>query len=138
MLLYGVPGPGRLGAFQQLCNHGLTCVFLCGLYGPARDELIARSKMIVNIALYERSKIFEVVRVSYLMANRKAVVADVDADTVIDADVAAGIRTVSAGELVAACKDLAADAAARERLQEAAFRSISQRDIRRILAEVID
>lgn len=138
VLIYGVPGPGRLDAFHALCLEGLTCVFACGLYGEARDQLIARSRVVLNIHLYDRSKIFEIVRVSYLMANRKCVVAAVEEDTVIDDDIAAGIRMAGDRELVAACRDLAEDPAARERLEEAAFQAISRRDIRQILAEVVD
>jgi hypothetical protein len=137
VLVYGVPGAERLQAFQDLCLAGLTCVFACGLYGEARDQLIARSRVVLNMHLYQ-TKIFEIVRVSYLMANRKCVVASVDEDTVIEDDIAAGIRMATAGELVAACQELAADAAARERLEEAAFQAVSRRDIRQILAEVVD
>ena len=133
VLIYGTPGNDRLGAFHQLAYAGLTVVFVCGLYGKARDDLIGRAKMVLNINLYEISKIFEVVRVSYLMANRKAVVADVDAQTVIDADIRAAIRVAAPAELVDACRALAANTAQREALEEAALAAIEKRDIREIL-----
>jgi hypothetical protein len=138
VLMYGLTGTARVNAFHHLCHAGLTCVYVCGLYGRARDDLIGRSKVIVNLSVYEASKIFEVVRVSYLMANRKAVVADVDADTVIDPDIASGIRIAHGNALVAACRQFASDRVARERLEEAAFQAISRRDIRRILEEVVN
>jgi hypothetical protein len=138
VLIYGVPGTGRLNAFSTLCQHGLTCLFACGLYGQARDDLIARSKVVLNVTLYERSKIFEIVRVSYLMANRKAVVAVVDADTVIDPDISLGVRAVASSDLLATCRKLVDDDAARRELEEAAFATFSRRDIREILAEVVD
>jgi hypothetical protein len=138
VLIYGVPGQERLRAFHYLCLEGLTCVFVCGLYGAARDDLIARSKIVLNINLYEHAKIFEVVRVSYLMANRKAVVAPLDAGTLIDPDIAQGICGDSGAAMIAACKHLAADREAREKLEKAGFDAISRRDIRQILAEVVD
>lgn len=138
VLIYGGPGRDRLDAFKALCDEALTCVFVCGLYGKARDELIARSKMVLNIHLYQRTKIFEIVRASYLMANRKAVVAEIDADTVIEDDVAGGICMAQGPGVIDACKKLAADRAAREKLEQAAFDVMSRRDIRQILAEVID
>jgi len=62
VLIYGLPAKDRLDAFHYLCHSGLTTVFVCGLYGSARDELIGRSKIIVNVNLYEQCKIFEIVR----------------------------------------------------------------------------
>ena len=53
VLIYGMPGKDRLDAFHYIAHSGLTTVFVAGLYGKARDDLIARSKTIVNINLYE-------------------------------------------------------------------------------------
>ncbi len=135
--MYGAPGQDRLGAFYHLCNSGLTTAFICGLYGEGRDNLIARSKLIVNVNLYDRSKIFEVVRVSYLLANRKAVVADIDEDSVIDADIRNAIRCSSGAELVNDCLDLAADDDARTALENTGFEIFRQRDIREILQHAL-
>lgn len=138
VLIYGLTGSERVNAFHHLCHEGLTCVYVCGLYGAARDELIGRAKLVLNVPVYEQSRIFEEVRVSYLMANRKAVVAQVDEQTFIADDMAACVRCARGAGLVAACKQLVADTAARQTLEEAAFQSFSRRDIRRILAEVVD
>jgi hypothetical protein len=133
VLMYGLPGMDRLDAFHYLSASGMTTAFICGLYGKARDELIGRSKLIVNIGLYDRSKIFEVVRVSYLLANRKAVVADVDADTLIESDIRRSIVCSSGPQLVHDCLNLVADDAARNVVEEAGFENIQKRDIRVIL-----
>jgi hypothetical protein len=133
VLMYGMPGSDRLSAFFHLCNTGLKTVFVCGLYGEQRDELISRSKLIVNINLYSRSKIFEVVRASYLMANRKAIVADIDAETFIEADIRAGICESSPSEIVDQCHALIKDENSRRALEEAGFEVIRNRDIRHIL-----
>jgi len=133
VLLYGSPADDRLGAFHHLAMSGLTAVFVCGLYGRSRDELIARSKLIVNIPNRTRSKIFEVVRVSYLLANRKAVVADLDADSEIDEDMRAAVKATEPPRLVDDCRALAADDAAREAQEQAGFAIMARRDIRPIL-----
>lgn len=133
VLMYGAPGPDRLDAFHHLCHSGLKTVFVCGLYGKARDELIARSKLIVNINLYTAKKIFEVVRVSYLMANRKAVVADIDPDTVIEEDIRAGICVASPSMLVQECHNIVNSESHRKAIEEAGFEAIRKRDIRPIL-----
>jgi hypothetical protein len=47
VLIYGAVGPQRLAVFAslgRLVNEGLSTVFASGLYGTARDGLIARSK----------------------------------------------------------------------------------------------
>jgi hypothetical protein len=74
IFFYGSTGQKRLNAFHQLSEEGYRVLFASGLYGRARDALIARSKIVLNVNLIDRSRIFEVVRVSYLLANRKAVV----------------------------------------------------------------
>lgn len=133
VLMYGAPGPDRMDAFHHLCHSGLKSVFVCGLYGKARDELIARSKVIVNINLYTAKKIFEVVRVSYLLANRKAVVADIDSDTVIEEDIRAGICVASPSMLVQECHDIVFNENRRKAIEESGFEAFRKRDIRPIL-----
>ncbi|WP_411886465.1 hypothetical protein [Polaromonas sp. YR568] len=132
VLMYGAPGPDRLDAFHHLCHFGLKTVFVCGLYGAARDELIARSKLIVNINLSAK-KIFEIVRVSYLLANRKAVVADIDPETCIEEDIRAGICVVSPSKLVEECHDIVNNENRRKALEESGFETFRNRDIRPIL-----
>lgn len=133
VLLYGMPGKDRLDAFFHLCHTGLKAIFVCGLYGEQRDELISRSKIIVNINLYSRSKIFEIVRASYLMANRKAIVADIDAETFIEDDIRAGICESSPSMLVDQCHEFIRNESKREALEESGFEVIRRRDIRHIL-----
>jgi hypothetical protein len=138
VLIYGMSGERRLQAFHALSQSGLSTAFLSGLYGQARDDLIARSKIVLNINLYRQARIFEIVRVSYLLANKKAVVADLDADTSIDADVRAGIKFVSSvQELLNACLRLVEDDRERASLEETGFSSIRQRDIRGIIERAL-
>ncbi len=137
VLLYGLPANDRLFAFHNLSHAGLTTVFLCGLYGKARDDIIGRSKLVLNINAYRQSKIFEIVRVSYLLANQKAVIAETDADGVIDDDLRPAIRPVTSQQLVGECMRLLADEDARLKLEQAGFHAIEQRDIRKILQRVL-
>jgi len=132
-----LPGKDRLDAFHYLCHSGLITVFVCGLYGRARDELIGRSKIVVNINLYEQCKIFEIVRVSYLLANRKAVVADIAPDAYIEQDMRSAIRITTPQQLVGDCVKLVTDDGARAALEEAGFAAIERRDIRKVLERVL-
>lgn len=137
VLIYGSTSQDRMGAFHYLACSSLTALFVCGMYGKARDDLIARSKLIVNISALERSKIFEIVRVSYLLANRKAVVANVEPDTMIDDDIRAAVKVTTPSELVDDCLRLASDAAARQQLEEEGHSIIKRRDIRAILQKAL-
>jgi hypothetical protein len=133
VLLYGTAGRNRLDVFQELSLSGLTVMFVSGLYGTARDNLIARSKLVLNINLYERAKIFEIVRVSYLLANRKAVIAGEDPDTYVEEDIRGGIKFSPLKEIVANCYSLIEDDSKRTAIEDAGFEAMTKRDIRKIL-----
>jgi hypothetical protein len=137
VLMYGLSGEMRVKAFHMLTMVGLCTVFICGLYGEARDQLIARSKIVLNVNLYAFSKIFEIVRVSYLLANRKAVVAVVDDQTAVDPELHGGIRFTSLEKLVPACIELVDSEQARRSIEEAGFEIFSKRKVVPILAEAL-
>jgi hypothetical protein len=137
ILFYGTPDPKRLGVFNQLAHEGYSMLFASGLYGGARDSLIARSKIVLNVNYMDRARIFEVARVSYLLANRKAVVAVLDPDTAIESDLTRCIRSTSASDLVAACEQLLSNDAQRAELEDLGFEIFARRDIRKILDEAL-
>jgi hypothetical protein len=137
IFIYGTAGQKRLNAFYQLSQEGYRVVFVSGLYGRERDALIARSKLVLNVNYNDRSRIFEVVRVSYLLANRKAVVAVLDPDTAIEADYARCVRSTSAADLVAACEQLLSDDAQRTELEDLGFDMFAARGMTRILDQAL-
>ena len=51
-----------------------------GVYEKERDKLIANSKIVLNMHMYD-SKIFEIIRVFYLLTNGITVVSEVGSDT---------------------------------------------------------
>lgn len=133
VLLYGLTGQSRMIALHQLSHAGLTVVFLSGLYGDARDQLISRAKIVLNVNLYEFSQIFEIVRVSYLLANRKAVVATKDPDTFVEQDIGEAVKFTTIERLVEDCQCILADDRARAEMEDRGFGIIARRDIREIL-----
>lgn len=133
VLFYGTPGRNRTDIFEALSRRGLTVMFVCGMYGAARDNLISRAKLVLNINLYEFAKIFEVVRVSYLLANRKAVISDYAPDTYVEEDMGRSIRFSPLNDMVDNCYELIENHAKRTELEEAGFAAIAKRDIRAIL-----
>jgi len=138
VLIYGLPGNKRLDAFYRLSQTGLTTLFACGLYGEARDTLIARSKIVLNVNLYDQSQIFEVVRVSYLLANKKAVVATLDANTFVESDFADSVKFTTIEKIADDCFDLLKSDSDRLRLETAGYESFVKRDVRKILKSALD
>ncbi len=105
---------------------GLNTQAVFGVYGAARDTLIARAKVVLNLHFYEAS-IFEIVRVSYLLANRKAVVAECHDGTEVDPDMLDAVRPARYGQLVDACAELVHDEPERSALEERSFCRVSAR-----------
>jgi hypothetical protein len=99
--------------------------------------LIARSKIVLNVTSFPRAKIFEIVRVSYLLANSKAVVADVSLDSHIEADIAGGIAFVPIEMIAETCWSLLVNKDHRIQLERQGFECISRRDIRLFLDQVL-
>ncbi len=137
VLIYGTPGQTRLEVFYDLCLRGLKCVFLCGLYGKERDEFIARSKLVLNVNLLE-SRVFEIVRVSYLLANAKAVVADSHPDMVVEPDMQCAVAFAEPRHFADRCQELLGDDAARRALELRGRDAIQRRPIAPILRAAID
>jgi hypothetical protein len=137
VLFYGLPSPQRLGAFGHLCNIGLKSVYACGLYGTSRDSLISRTKIVLNLNLYALTRVFEVVRVSYLLANEKAVVSDIYPDSTIDADLKDAVCFAPFDKIADECQRLIKDDAARRALAARGRAIFEKRDIRENLKRVL-
>ncbi len=136
-LLYGSTNDLRLSAFDALARARLRVVFASGLYGATRDALIGRSRTVLNMSYFTDAKIFEVVRVSFLLANRKAVVSIIDPDTAIEADLRPAIAGATEQTLVETVEKLVTDETARRELEERGYDIFRKRDIRNYLAEAL-
>ncbi|MEQ1590349.1 MAG: hypothetical protein ABL902_08350 [Gallionella sp.] len=137
VLIYGLSGNKRLRVFDSLSNAGIKVVFVSGLYGEARDSLIARSKIVLNINLYSFAQIFEIVRVSYLLANKKAVVATLDENTAIEDDLINAVKFSTLESITEDCAELLAREDKRLAFETAGFETIMKRDIRPILERAL-
>ncbi len=137
VLLYGMPGAARMDVVRRVCGTGLGCVFACGLYGASRDDLIGRAKLVLNVNLYDRSRVFEIVRVSYLLANGKAVVSDVFPDSVINDDLRDAVAFTPQERIAQTCVRLVNDGPARAALADRGRAAFERRDIRDILRRAV-
>lgn len=137
VLFYGSLNPRRAAVLKALEEAGLRVVAVFDRYGAERDALIARAKLVLNLHFYE-TRIFEIVRVFYLMANAKAVVSECDPGTEIADDLRAGLALVPYDGIVEACLRLVRNEPARRRLEAAGFEAISRRSAADALRAALD
>jgi hypothetical protein len=123
ILFYGSVNERRLEVINKLKSFGINVSVVFGVYGQQRDELIARSKIILNIHRYDL-KIFEIVRVFYLMANSKAVVSEIAADSDINQIYVGGFYSARYDSIADSCIDLIENTSKREELERKAFELI--------------
>ncbi len=136
VLFYGSINDRRHQVIEGLKKEGLRVHTAFGVYGSERDALIARAKVVLNLHYYETS-ILEMVRLSYLWANRKAVVTECSLETDLEPGLAGAARFVPYDQLVAACRELVADEAARHALESRAYEVMSARSEVEILRKVL-
>jgi len=126
VLFYGVVNERRRVALKSIQDRGHKVAAVFGAYGRERDGLIARAKLVLNLHKHE-AQVFEVVRVSYLLANAKAVVAEVSAVTAIDDDLRGAVAATPYDGLAETCSRLLADEAGRKALEQRGFAAMNAR-----------
>jgi hypothetical protein len=132
VLFYGSDSVRRRAVLDELRARGLRVAWLFGVYGAVRDAWIARSKIVINMHQYE-AKVFEIARVSYLLANRRVVVSEHGAHPAEDRDLEPGVAFAAYDELVDRCVELVNDEPARCDLGERGYQAISARSQATIL-----
>lgn len=104
VLFYGSLNERRLHILNALHKQGIKIESAFGVYGAARDQLIARAKIVLNIHFYD-AKVFEIVRVSYLLANQQFVISERGSDVEAEAEFVEGIVFANYEDLVKNCLD---------------------------------
>ncbi|NTJ43605.1 glycosyltransferase family 1 protein [Agrobacterium larrymoorei] len=126
VLFYGSMNDRRRDILVALRDEGLNVKPLFNVYGQERDEAIARAKVVINIHHYE-SAVFEIVRISYLLANGVCVLSE---GNIHDPDLSSfkeGVAIERYDGLVERCKALIADAEGRSIIANRGFEAISSR-----------
>ncbi len=137
VLFYGSLNERRSRILATLKNAGVKVHTVFGLYGKDRDELIARSKIVLNVHFYE-TKVFEMVRVSYLLANSKAVVTECSSDVPADSSLTGPVLSLPYDSLVEGCLALLKDVEQRRELEKRALSWFSQQREPEILRKAIE
>ncbi|MBU3067626.1 glycosyltransferase [Nocardia sp. NEAU-G5] len=74
VLFVGEPNDRRRAPIERLREAGVNARAVSNVYGASRDALYARAKIVLNI--HYDLRVFEIVRVSYLLANGIFVVSE--------------------------------------------------------------
>ncbi len=136
VLFYGSLSEPRSKILEELREAGLNTQAVFGVWGPTRDEMIARAKLVLNLHFYP-TKLFEIVRVSYLLANRKAVVSESTELAATEAELADALRFAPPAALADACVELAYDAGQRRALEEQGHARFRARRLEDSLAKLV-
>jgi len=137
VLYYGNITPDRTDSLQKIAKlkndlTGLSVVTLCNIWGEQRDEFIARSKIVVN---FSRGNIFEIVRVSYLMANKIAVVSDFNENLHIESDLRECLLFAKSEEIMSVCNYLIEHEDARVSYANKCYELIKRRRVLNMLKQ---
>ena len=91
VLFYGSLNNRREKIINNLLKKNVKVKCLFGVYGKGRDDWIGKSKIVLNLHYYE-SKIFEIVRIFYLLTNAIPIVSEVDENTKLNNNYLKGIK----------------------------------------------
>lgn len=136
VLFIGSLNERRIEILHRMQHLGLHIVPLYGVYGAERDAHLARAKVVLNHHFFE-AKVLEMVRISYLLANRCTVLSESSSSAEDDLKMAGGIAFGSYDELPHIAVDLVKDEVRRAELAQRGFELIRQRPIESYLSEIL-
>ena len=136
VLFYGSAKERRRNLLNELSNSGLKVKHLFGVYGAQRDEYISRAKIVLNCHHYE-AKIFEIVRVHYLVNNNIPVVTELHPNTKIEPFWNSIITGVLFENITDECKKLLNDESIRMQSSEFAFNKFKEKPQSEFTKELI-
>jgi len=136
ILHYGARNPRRQKILGELWDSNLKVVHTFNCYGAERNALIARSKIVINIHYYDAC-IFEIFRVSHLMANEVCVVSETGNDIKLEEPYRESIVMCEYEKLVEKCQKLIAGPEhVRQEIASQGFNTFKKRSQIDILKEV--
>lgn len=124
ILWYGSLNERRSQILQKLHDMGYNVKALFGVYGEQRDAYIARSRIVLNIHFYE-SKVIEIGRIYYLLANRRFVISEKGNDQELEEQIRDGLVLTDYDNLVEECVKYLKEDSSRQKIAEKGFTIIS-------------
>jgi hypothetical protein len=136
VLFIGSLNDRRKAVLNELAGAGLKVRWGFDVYGEERDRLLSRARVVLNMHMYD-ARVFEVVRVSYLLANRLCVVSETGADTQQERRFGDAVAFAAREDLAETAVRLARDSQANRVQREAGFRAFSAMGQQALLAPLL-
>jgi len=136
ILFYGCHSEARKSLLDSMVSRGMQVTRLQGVFGAERDKYIARSKIVLNLHLYE-TKVFEIVRVHYLMNNGKAILSQCDSNSRVDPKYSNGLTLAPYDDLISTAQKILDSEHERHQLEEKSLRQIMTLDAVEIMRELV-
>ncbi len=136
LLFIGRTDRARWRLLADLEAQGMEVRHVAEVHGHKRDALVARARMILELAPAD-DQAPEPTRLVYLMANRKAVVAEPTLELEADEILRGGVRLAAFAELARACQRLNTDTDGRNALELRGFDAVRRRDAATILKRAL-
>jgi len=137
VLFYGATHDRRNRIIEELRRAGLNAVSLFGVFGGRLDDMLARTKVVLNLHGSYEFHTFESVRVAGALSRHKAVVSEVNIGD--DTDGFAGaVLGVPYTSLVDACVFLVRNPERRAEYADAGFEYIKTRDAAGIMQAALE
>lgn len=126
VLFYGSDFGRRTSILDAITNlNGLVIGRLFNVYGGELDTRISQSRVVLNLRAYD-SDVFNIVRCSYLLANRCCVVSEATQDPDVE-DIRDGIVWGTAEELPALCERYVKDDTLRHAVAQRGYELFKRR-----------
>jgi hypothetical protein len=137
VLFYGSMNDRRAAVLNQVRSQGVQLGTMFGGFGIERDAAISRAKLVVNLHFYDVG-ILELPRMSYLWANRKPVISEVNPTTEVPFGMRDHMLHAPYGQLADAIIDALSDPHALREAADRAFDHFSVAgDAQAILAQAL-
>jgi hypothetical protein len=136
VLFFGAPNARRERIFDEIRSRGLLFHHAFGVYGSERDALVERSKVVINIHQYTRGAL-EILRIAYLLSNKKAIVTEINPGETIDPDLEGAFVAAPYESMASSAADLVANPLARATLATTGFRKFICRSEAVILRDAL-
>ncbi len=126
----------RKVVLDQMSALGLRVAAGFGLYGKERDDAISRAKLILNMHKYD-AKVLEIVRISYLLANRCVVLSEHSSDIAEDNTLLGGVAFAEYQHLAERARELINNPSERIQLSRRGFEIMTSRPIKAYLSDAL-
>jgi hypothetical protein len=132
----GSLGPNRSRKINEISGHASRpqVVAAQNVWGKVRDGLISRSSLMLNISEDNpKLKIFEIVRTSFYLANKKLVLCEESPEVTVEPDVREAFLWATSENLANTAYDIASNPSRYRELREIGYSLFKKRDIRLVI-----